>query len=312
MTVRVLSIDGGGIRGILPARVLVELEEITGRRIAELFDLIAGTATGGVLALGLTAPDERGNPRSRARDLLQLYLASGTELFPDPDPTHRLRHAYGLRPAKHPAVRPLADRFGETPLGDALVDVIVPAFDLKSAEPLLLRSDEFEAGLGPPMRDIALATSTMPTHFPPVAVELGARGWALTYGGVVAANPAPFAYAEALARGAREDLVLVSLGTGARATEQSNGSAPTAARWPALAARAFELQQEGSSEAQHQLLNSLLAATGGRERYWRIQPKLAPDADYFGLTDPAGLSRLADRFVANERSSLESVSEVLA
>ncbi len=56
MPVRVLAIDGGGIRGIIPASVLVELERVSGRPIAEMFDIIAGTSTGGILALGLTVP----------------------------------------------------------------------------------------------------------------------------------------------------------------------------------------------------------------------------------------------------------------
>ena len=52
---KVLSIDGGGIRGLIPAVVLAELEGRTGRRIAELFDLVAGTSTGGILAGALGA-----------------------------------------------------------------------------------------------------------------------------------------------------------------------------------------------------------------------------------------------------------------
>ncbi len=54
---RVLALDGGGIRGVIPAMVLAEIERRRGTRIAEVFDLIAGTSTGGVLALGLTKPD---------------------------------------------------------------------------------------------------------------------------------------------------------------------------------------------------------------------------------------------------------------
>src|SRR2546422_5276580 len=60
--IRILSIDGGGIRGIIPAMVLAELERRTGRPICKLFDLIAGTSTGGVLALALTKPDAAGKP----------------------------------------------------------------------------------------------------------------------------------------------------------------------------------------------------------------------------------------------------------
>ena len=68
---RVLSIDGGGIRGLIPALVLAEIERRSGRRVFELFDLIAGTSTGGILACALCAPDplpaESWSPSTRRR-----------------------------------------------------------------------------------------------------------------------------------------------------------------------------------------------------------------------------------------------------
>lgn len=74
---KVLSIDGGGIRGIIPAMVLAEIEDRTGRPVAETFDLIAGTSTGGILALGLTLPGDNGRPRYAAEELIGLYEEEG-------------------------------------------------------------------------------------------------------------------------------------------------------------------------------------------------------------------------------------------
>ena len=71
--IKILSIDGGGIRGIIPAIILAEIEERTEKRVADLFDLIAGTSTGGILALGLTKPNEERKPQYAARDLVDLY-----------------------------------------------------------------------------------------------------------------------------------------------------------------------------------------------------------------------------------------------
>ena len=73
---RVLSIDGGGIRGLIPALVLSELERRAGRRTFELFDLIAGTSTGGILACALCAPDPL-----PAIELVKLYEEEGPEIF---------------------------------------------------------------------------------------------------------------------------------------------------------------------------------------------------------------------------------------
>src|SRR5512133_1606572 len=77
----VLSVDGGGIRGVIPAMVLADLEERTGKHTAELFDLIAGTSTGGIIALALTVPDKDGKPRWMAADLVDLYLIEGPRIF---------------------------------------------------------------------------------------------------------------------------------------------------------------------------------------------------------------------------------------
>jgi uncharacterized protein len=79
--VNVLSIDGGGIRGIIPAMVLADLEQRTGRRISSMFQLLAGTSTGGILALGLTQPGSDGQPEYRASQLVELYEREGRNIF---------------------------------------------------------------------------------------------------------------------------------------------------------------------------------------------------------------------------------------
>ena len=69
---KVLSIDGGGIRGLIPALVLAEIEAKTGQAVAECFDLIAGTSTGGILALGLSKDNGKGKPQYSANDRERL------------------------------------------------------------------------------------------------------------------------------------------------------------------------------------------------------------------------------------------------
>jgi patatin-like phospholipase/acyl hydrolase len=78
---RVLAIDGGGIRGILPAMVLADLERRTNRPIIDLFDMIVGTSTGGLIALALACPGEGGRPRHTARDVIRLYAEQGKCVF---------------------------------------------------------------------------------------------------------------------------------------------------------------------------------------------------------------------------------------
>ena len=73
---KVLAIDGGGIRGLIPALVLAEIEERTGRRIADMVDLIAGTSTGGIIACALAKPSPM-----PASEIARLYEEDGPEIF---------------------------------------------------------------------------------------------------------------------------------------------------------------------------------------------------------------------------------------
>jgi hypothetical protein len=128
---RVLSIDGGGIRGILPAMVLSDLERRTGRPIIDLFDMIVGTSSGGLIALGLSCPGEGGKPRHTARDVLRLYEVEGKRVF-SRSVWHKIRAVGNLADEKYPASGVegvLEDYFGEARLKDALCDVVVPAYE---------------------------------------------------------------------------------------------------------------------------------------------------------------------------------------
>jgi patatin-like phospholipase/acyl hydrolase len=100
----VLAIDGGGIRGIIPATVLADLERLVApRAVADVFDLIVGTSTGGILALGLTVPDA-GRPRHPAERLLELYV-------PRPRPSFRVE---GRRPSRSGSSEPATSAPGST------------------------------------------------------------------------------------------------------------------------------------------------------------------------------------------------------
>jgi patatin-like phospholipase/acyl hydrolase len=87
---RVLAIDGGGIRGLIPALVCTEIERRSGRRVFELFDLIAGTSTGGIIACAVCAPDPL-----PASELVKLYEEEGPDIF-DRSLFQRIRSADGL------------------------------------------------------------------------------------------------------------------------------------------------------------------------------------------------------------------------
>src|SRR3954451_6285861 len=213
---KVLSIDGGGIRGLIPALVLAEIERRTGRRTAEMFDLIAGTSTGAILATALARPGEDGQPMYSAEDLSQIYLSEGPKIF-DQSLLKKFTSVGGLIDEKYDDKglnAALEAYLGDARLKEVLADVLVTAYDIHDRFAFFFRSsrartdDTYDFSLA----EAARASSAAPTYFEPIEVTdaAGARTYPLIDGGVYAINPAMCAYAEVAA-----DLeVLASLGTG--------------------------------------------------------------------------------------------------
>ena len=219
----VLSIDGGGIRGVIPARVLQEIEKRMARPIADLFDLVAGTSTGGILALGLTLPKEgTRTPAWDAAALQQLYVEHGAQIFAS-SIFRKVATVGGLFEERYdadPIEKWLRHYFGDTMLSTALTEVVVPAYDLTAPAPFFFkRSYARDAGHSWDIETwkAARATSAAPTYFDPMNLpEFEHEGeHALVDGGIFANNPTACAYAEALNLYGREpDISILSLGTG--------------------------------------------------------------------------------------------------
>ena len=216
---KILSIDGGGIRGVIPAMVLHHIERETGKPISALFDVIAGTSTGGILALGLTCPGEDGGPRFSAEELVELYADCGEQIFPH-ELFGKLRQ---LTEEKYDAgglEEVLRDKLGDARLSQALTGVIVTAYDIGRRKPVFFRSaraKESPEDYDFPIRDVARATAAAPTYFEPVRLPLPDPGPDLTLvdGGVFANNPGMCAFVDARAGKARtRSTLMVSLGTG--------------------------------------------------------------------------------------------------
>jgi uncharacterized protein len=219
--VRILAIDGGGIRGLIPAVVLAEIERRSGRRTAELFDLIAGTSTGGILACGLTRPGDGGAPAFTAADLIGLYESEGPEIF-HRSLLKRVESVEGLVDERYDdrGLNAALSRYLDgTRLSQAVTDIFITAYEIERREAFFFRSSRARTDPAYDFTfvDAARATAAAPTYFEPARVRdaAGAASYALIDGGVYALNPGLVAYAELAAAG-RADAVdlVVSLGTG--------------------------------------------------------------------------------------------------
>ena len=198
--VKVLSIDGGGIRGIIPAVVLAAIEDRMKRPACEVFDLIAGTSTGGIIALGVTVPGEkrsdgRVSPRWSAHDLVGMYESEGPKIF------HRslvrtIETVDGLLAKKYAAtgLEAALERYmGDARLSQALTDLLIPSYDIYAHRPFFfksftpaarpiatLRPGAADPAAAPsptlsqpdyPMKVVGRATSAAPTYFEPEDVH---------------------------------------------------------------------------------------------------------------------------------------------
>lgn len=213
---KILSIDGGGIRGIIPALVLRAIEQTTGMRTADLFDLIAGTSTGGILALALAVPGDDGRPFYAAGELVGLYEDHGREIFAR-SPWKRVTSIGGLADeiySHENLMILLAQYMRGARLTEACTKVLVTAYDTVERRPFFFKSWRDDYFVGIMMSEAARATSAAPTYFEPHQVAFVERLATLVDGGVYINNPALSAYAEARRLWGDEDLLVVSLGTG--------------------------------------------------------------------------------------------------
>jgi predicted acylesterase/phospholipase RssA len=301
---RVLSIDGGGIRGLIPALVLAELERRADRQTFELFDLIAGTSTGGILACGLCAPDPL--PASR---LVALYEEEGPEIF-DRSIFQRIRSADGLLDEKYDstALDGTLERFlGDKQLRQTRPDLIVPAYDAAEPGPYFFKTTNARESAEEdfPLSVVARATSAAPTYFEPSAVD----GRALIDGGVFAVNPAISAFAEVSRSEPGAEVVLLSLGTGQRTRRRTYAQIQDwgLLEWPRPL---LDMVFDGISDAVDYQLRHLLA----EGRYWRLQVELTEASDALDDASEENLRRLrrhAAELIAARSDDIDAVLELL-
>jgi uncharacterized protein len=315
---RILSVDGGGIRGLIPAMVLRELERITGRRVHELFDLVVGTSTGAVLSLGLTTPRPDGEPRYTADDLVSLYLEEGPSIF-SRSLAYRVRSGGGVTNAMYPAsgIETVLERyFGDARLSGLLVDVLVTSYETELREPFLFRNRKAreDPGYEFALRDVARAATAAPTFFPPARVTGGdGERWSLIDGGVYANNPTMVGVVEAMAAYQTRDVFSLSLGTGdlTRPLPYERIRSWGLLRW---ARPLIDIVVDGVTSTvdfQAEELARSLGRVGGHHRLDVRLTTASDDIDDTSDRNLEALQRLAAGIVASRAEELEQIADTL-
>lgn len=226
----ILSIDGGGLRGIIPVLILQEIEKITGKRIQDMFHLLAGTSTGGLIACGLSVSDDGKTPLYSLQNIADVYIKRGKDIFP-PDKNGFLGLLDKVESIFDPNYNPkglekvLTELFGERTMSNCMVPVIACAYDLKHNEPVFFKSRYTIANIAnAKLREVCRATSAAPTYFPAYQMDYYDKPRVCIDGGVYINNPGMAAVAEASKFGKETcyagpdfefgDIHMLSLGTG--------------------------------------------------------------------------------------------------
>jgi len=188
---QILALDGGGIKGLFSAALLAKLEEDLKFNITDSFDLITGTSTGGIIALGLGLG-------MRPQELVEFYVKKGKEIFHQTPVLSDVRQFWRNKYDNTPLVRALKDGLGEHLLGESTKRLVIPSYNLGANDVYLFKTPHhprLKRDLYVPAWKVALATSSAPTYFP-ACNEVDALR--LIDGGVWANNPALVGVTEAL------------------------------------------------------------------------------------------------------------------
>lgn len=302
---RVLCIDGGGIRGILPGQVLVALENKLRYKsgnpeaqIADYFDFVSGTSTGGILTCALVTPDPQNptRPLYSASDAVKIYLEHGSEIFDVPT-WHKIRTGDGIFEEKYPREpieSVLKKYFGDTLLSDLLRPCLISSYDVRRSKPHFFTQHKAQEmresgnmGYDFYVRDVARATSAAPTFFEAANIRsMSDVEYPLVDGGVFANNPTLCAYssvrqidfeAEKKFPAAAEMLVF-SLGTGA---SQKSYDFESVEKWGTVQwiRPIITIMMDGVAKTVHYQLMQIFDAVGKPDQYVRIDPIIG-DAKY--------------------------------
>ncbi len=319
--VRVLSIDGGGVRGIIPAIVLAEIESRTGKPIAELFDLIGGASTGGILALGLTAPDQNGKPKFTATQMVDFYVSKLGSIFYSSLFRRIFFFLDFFRPKYSPSgLEENTEKLvGNTKLSDAITEVLVPAYEIEKGKAVFFKSKNVKNDKQEDfyMKDIVRATSAAPTFFPAAKIKPveGENTYYMIDGSTFASDPSMCAYAEAKnIYPEMESVILVSLGTGRHSKTIPYRKARL---WGSLfwAVPVLNILFDGMPDTVDYQLKKILNVNSPHQQYFfRLQVELDGTNDSLDDASSQNLKKLrglAEKMIEDQTTLIDEMCRIL-
>ncbi|KAM0066868.1 putative peptidase C1A, papain, patatin-like phospholipase domain-containing protein [Helianthus debilis subsp. tardiflorus] len=325
--ITILSIDGGGVRALLPTAALVFLEariqNLLGKnvRLADVFDVITGTSTGGLVTAMLTTPDKDGRPMFTAKEVQNFYLKHAPEIFPPDSNSLPAKVIKALWGPKYDGVhlhKVIRKQLEERRLHETITNVVIPTYDIKAMKPVIFSSFrlKIDPSIDAKLSDICIATSAAPTYLPSHVFHYTdsegkvLREFNLIDGGVAANNPAMVAVAEIIMERTRRDptwsakdhrFLVLSLGTGCVDREEKY-DATKSSTWGIFgwlrnggSSPLLDVFSSGYSYMADYFASAFLKALNSVELYLRIQDfTLSDDMASMDLATDENLENLVE------------------
>lgn len=297
---QILSLDGGGIRGLFSAAVLAAIEKDLGVQVREHFDLIVGTSTGGIIALGLGLG-------LKPEEIVNFYFARGAEIFSDPLCLRSIRRLVAPKYSRIGLADALrrSDVFGERLLGHSIKPLVIPTYSLSEDDVYIYKTDHHERlrrDWRTPAWEVGVATCAAPTYFGSVSEHENLR---LIDGGVWACNPVVVGIAEAVSlfECSLDAIRVLSLGTTTQIGAQNRGlDRGGLIHWAFAAVNVLMKGQSvaATNEAVHLL---------GPEHVLRIDPPVAPGE--FSLDGASRRNALMGKAEFESRKRMPAIEQLL-
>jgi patatin-like phospholipase/acyl hydrolase len=332
--IKILSIDGGGIRGVVPGVILMHIEKIiqqkTGNpsaKLADYFDFFSGTSTGGILVGIYLCPDSKDTSKARftAEQAVELYLRRGPVIF-NSSAWKRFTSFGGLHEemySEEMLEKYLKAYFRDIKLSELVKPCLITAYEIEKRYPFFFSRDD--ARDNPEknfyIRDVARATSAAPIYFKASQISsMDGNLYSFIDGGLFANNPAMCGITDVLKLyGTREtpvnieDIILLSLGTGIKKTpiEYKEASAYGALGWikPIL-----HIVSSGNNEIIDYQVAQLYKHAGVKEQYLRLSPVLtsaSAELDDASLDNLKALKRAGIDCVEEYHNDIQNMVELI-
>ncbi len=336
--IKILSVDGGGIRGIIPGTILAQLERFlqqksnSDRKLGDYFDMIAGTSTGGILSCIYLMPDEEGKAKYSAQDAVDLYIKNGHTIF-DRTIGEKLTNVAGMVHAKYsdePLYALLNTYFGDVTLDKLIKPSLITSYDISERRAVFFTSADARTDsiYNFYVKDVARATSAAPTYFSPSHIRsLNGQMFALVDGGMFANNPALCAYAEARSlefskffndsekkdKPSAADMIILSLGTGSVKKRYRYDEFKNAGELKWLEPVIDILMSGNSETVAYQLTQMYLTLDPENQKnYYRLEPDLQEACSEMDIASKENVNNLYQAglsFVHDNKWLLEQIAE---